>query len=136
MKCHVNIKPVGHHELGRHLVYHVTNDNSLSVIFKLYYKKNRWNREVASLKLLTGSDVLCPGIKSYGILDDGTEWIIFEYLDGECFENIKDIIDEKSKTNILFELGNELGKIHSFRVFDFFGTWDENGKSVSNIKKL
>ena len=32
------------------------------------------------------------------------------------------------------EIGEELGKLHSFRTFDFFGEWDEEGKIVKNIK--
>jgi aminoglycoside phosphotransferase len=79
------IKAVGNHELGRHLVYHVKAKSGPSIILKLYYKKDRRSREIASLRLLSGSGVKCPSLLDYGILDDGTEWATTEYLEGEVF---------------------------------------------------
>jgi Ser/Thr protein kinase RdoA (MazF antagonist) len=32
-------------------------------------------------------------------------------------------------------MGIELGKIHSYRTFDFFGEWDENGNSIGNVNQ-
>lgn len=129
-KKQVKLSPVGNHELNRHLVYHVTDEEGLSLIFKLFFKKNRWNREVATLRLLSNTGVKCPNLVDYGVLDDGTEWVIIEHLPGEPFERVKEQIPINEQRNILNEMGMELGKIHSFRTFEHFGNWDENGNSM------
>ncbi|KPU45756.1 phosphotransferase enzyme family protein [Oxobacter pfennigii] len=130
----VNIKAVGNHELNRHLVYHVTDENNLSVIFKIYFIKNRANREVASLKLLSKSSVKCPELIDYRIINNEIDWIMIEYLEGQLFEQAKKNISDDSVHSIFEGMGEELGKIHSFKTFDFFGNWDENCKSFDNIK--
>lgn len=135
-KKRVSLQPVGNHYLDRHLVYHISCENGISAIFKLYFKKNRWNREVASLKLLAESDVLCPKLLGYGILDDQTEWILMDYFKGKPYEQVQHLINEENKLDIYSELGRELGKIHSYKSFDFFGNWDENGKSINHITKF
>ncbi|MBA1333641.1 MAG: hypothetical protein HPY66_0034 [Firmicutes bacterium] len=124
------ITPVGNHELERHLVYRLDKGRRLPLILKLFFKKNRWNREVASLKTLAGSRVKCPELKGYGVLDDGTEWLITEYMNGEIFFNVKDSIDLDNRASIYEQMGEELGKLHSFKDFDFFGNWDEECKSL------
>ncbi|MBW9156689.1 hypothetical protein [Clostridium tagluense] len=79
----IEVVPIGNHELQRHLVYIVKNESGIIGVVKIYYKKNRWNREVASLRVLEESGVKAPKI---------------------------------------------------LKTFDFFGNWDENGKSIDNIK--
>lgn len=54
-------KPIGNHQLKRHLVYKLTSGTEEYVV-KIYYKKNRWNREIASLKLFEHTEVLAPRI--------------------------------------------------------------------------
>lgn len=71
-----SIEPIGNHELERHLVYRLSCD-SKDYVIKLYYKKNRWNREVASLKLFSNTEVLVPRIVDYGVFDNGLEWLIY-----------------------------------------------------------
>ncbi|MTI68791.1 MAG: aminoglycoside phosphotransferase family protein [Firmicutes bacterium] len=130
----VKVTPIGNHQLDRHLVYLVTDRFNHSVVFKLYYKKNRRNREIASLNLLTKSDVRCPKIVANGKLKDGTEWLITEYIKGQVFDKVRKDMDILDQLHILKEMGNELGKIHSYKTFDFFGNWDRHGKSIENIK--
>jgi aminoglycoside phosphotransferase (APT) family kinase protein len=93
----------------------------------------RRSREIASLRVLEESAVKCPRIFRYGDLEDGSEWLITEYIEGETLDLVSTNISEANKIKIFEEIGEELGKLHSFKSFDFFGEWDENGQSVHNI---
>lgn len=128
-----NIVPVGNHHLKRHLVYKINIENERPFIFKLYYKTRRRSREIASLKLLEDSNVKCPKIIKYCNLENGQEWLIMEYIEGVLFDEIITEVPINIKLNLFEQLGEELGKIHSFKTFDFFGEWDENGNSINNI---
>jgi fructosamine-3-kinase len=128
------IKPVGNHHLKRHLVYQIDMKDGVKYIFKLYYRDRRRSREIASLKLLVGSKVKCPRIFKYGNLEEGSEWLITKYIEGYMLDKVIDDIPFDNMLKIFEEMGDELGKLHSFRTFDFFGEWDEEGKSISNIK--
>jgi aminoglycoside phosphotransferase (APT) family kinase protein len=130
----VCVLPIGNHHLERNFVHYVKTDDGGTFAFKLFLKKNRWNREVASLKLLSNSDILCPKIIDYGRLEDDTEWIITNYFEGYSYRHIEHIVDHMDKLNIYRDMGKQLGKLHSFKCFDFFGNWDENGNSIDNIK--
>lgn len=129
----VDIKPIGNHELNRHLVYKVSCKKKNYVV-KLYYKKNKWNREVASLKLLSNTEVLVPTIIDYGVFDDGLEWLITEFIDGEILEDVKDDISSDNMYELYRDLGKQLGIIHTFREFDFYGSMSENAESIEGIK--
>lgn len=128
-----DIVPVGNHHLKRHLVYRINIENEKSIIFKLYYKTRRRSREIASLKSLESSNVKCPKILEYGNLENGQEWLIMDYIEGVLFDNIITDIPMNIKLNLFEQLGEELGKIHSFKTFNFFGEWDEGGNSIKNI---
>ena len=128
------IKPVGNHYLKRHLVYQIDMNNGEKYIFKLYYRNRRRSREIASLKLLKNSEVKCPKIFKFGNLGDGSQWLISNYIDGEIFDKVMRDISYDNRIKIFQEMGKELGKLHSYKIFDFFGEWDEEGKSINNIK--
>jgi aminoglycoside phosphotransferase (APT) family kinase protein len=128
------IKPVGNHHLKRHLVYQIDIEDGEKYIFKLYYRGRRRSREIASLKLLEGNKVKCPKIFKYGNLEDGSEWLITEYIEGDILDKVIGDIPLDNRLKIFEEMGEELGILHSVRKFDFFGEWDEEGKSVNNIK--
>lgn len=130
----VEIEPIGNHELKRHLVYRVKSKNKILGVFKLYYLKNRWNREVASLRLLQGSDIKAPKILKLGKLQDATEWLLLEHIEGEVFSKVKCNMSVENIMDLYEAIGEKLGKIHSLKTFNFFGDWDENGNSLENIK--
>jgi aminoglycoside phosphotransferase (APT) family kinase protein len=134
LNANVEVYPIGNHELKRHLVYRVENESGIIGVLKVYYKKNRWNREVASLKFLEGSAVKAPRILRFGKFCDGTEWIFMEHKEGEVFSKVKDSMSEDNAKEIYEAMGEQLSKIHSLKTFDFFGNWDENGNSIDNIK--
>jgi aminoglycoside phosphotransferase (APT) family kinase protein len=128
------VKPVGNHHLKRHLVYKIDMETGEKYIFKLYYRDRRRSREIASLKLLEGSEVKCPRIFKYGNLENGSQWLMTEYIEGYILDKVMDDITPGNRLRIFEDIGEELGKLHSFRTFDFFGEWDEEGKSIKNIK--
>jgi aminoglycoside phosphotransferase (APT) family kinase protein len=129
----VSIKPVGNHDLERHMVYVVTDEEEHRVVFKLYFKKNRWNREVATLKILSNSEMKVPKLLDYGI-EEEKEWIMTEFIEGNTFSKVQEKISTQNQWELFKEMGKELGKIHSLKTFDFFGNWDENGDSLDEGK--
>ena len=126
----VKLIPIGHHELNRHLVYRIEGEDGSSEILKLFYVKNRWNREVATLKCLSDSKVKTPKLISHGILQNGTEWLITECIEGVPLNTVIDKISIDNQKKIYRDMGRELGKIHRYHTFNFFGNWDENGNSL------
>ncbi|MFW6311508.1 MAG: aminoglycoside phosphotransferase family protein [Nanoarchaeota archaeon] len=128
------LKAIGNHHLKRHLVYKLNCGNK-KYVFKLYHKKNRWNREVACLKFFAESKILAPQIIEYGVFDDGLEWILCEYIKGELLSKSIHNISAVNLKRIYYDIGKQLGLIHNFRDFDFFGSMDENGKSINRYTR-
>ena len=127
------ISPIGNHNLNRHLVYKVTLPEDTYII-KFYYKWNRRNREIAAHKVLESStDVKLPKMISYGVLDDGREWMAYEFIEGCMLDEIQPDLDEYELEYLFEEMGEQLGKIHSAKQFNYFGDWDENGQSLHEI---
>lgn len=127
--------PIGNHELGRHLVYQVTQPGNTPMVLKLYYKKNRRSREIASLRLLASTDVKCAEISDAGTLPDGTEWLLSTFFPGKILDRVWDQMSQVEEANMFEALGNELGKIHSAATFPFFGHWDEQGESLYGFRR-
>lgn len=127
-----SIKPIGNHNLKRHLVYKLSCGNKNYVI-KLYYKKNRWNREVASLKIFTNSNVLTPKIIDYGIFKNGLEWMLCDFMEGQLLSRAsKDILLDNLK-QIYKDMGRQLGMVHNHKEFNFYGSMDEDGRSIQEF---
>lgn len=127
------IEPIGNHQLKRHLVYKIIKDN-IPYALKLYYKPDRWNREIASLKLIEKTQIQAPLIKQYGKLDDGTEWLLMEWVEGELLLDTQKHISKDNLRDIYFHLGQQMGLLHTFKTFDFFGSMTVDGKSLHHIK--
>ncbi|MCK9524668.1 MAG: aminoglycoside phosphotransferase family protein [Limnochordia bacterium] len=121
-------EPIGNHELKRHLVYKITGKQGAYVL-KLYYKKNRWNREVANLRRFANTDVRAPRIAGYGVFESGVEWLVYDYIDGVILSHVEDELSQDNLGTIYFEMGKQLGLIHQYKC-DFFGSMDENGNSI------
>jgi tRNA A-37 threonylcarbamoyl transferase component Bud32 len=127
-----SIEPIGNHNLERHLVYKLSSGSKKYVI-KLYYKKNRWNREVACLKLFENTEVLAPKIFNYGVFDNGLEWLIYDFIEGELLIQVDEKLSLDNLKEIYYEMGRQLGIIHCHKEFDFFGSMDENGRSIQGF---
>ena len=127
------IVPIGNHDLNRHLVYKVLLPEDTYVI-KFYYKWNRRNREIAAHKVIESiTDVKVPKMIDYGTLEDGREWMAYEFIEGQMLEDIQPDLDEYELERLFEEMGEQLGMIHSAKQFDYFGDWDENCKSIHEI---
>lgn len=126
------IEPIGNHELGRHLVYKLAC-GSKGYAIKLYYKKDRWNREIASLKLFANTEVLVPRIVDYGVFDDDLEWLIYDFIEGELLSQVIEKLSVDNLKEIYYEMGKQLSMIHHHKEFDFFGSMDQNGKSIKGF---
>lgn len=127
-----SIEPIGNHNLKRHLVYKLSCGNKNYVI-KLYYKKNRWNREVASLKIFTNSNVLTPKIIDYGIFENGLEWMICDFIEGQLLSHASKDIPLDNLKKIYRDMGRQLGMMHNHKEFNFYGGMNESGKSIQEF---
>lgn len=132
------ITPIGNHNIGRHLVYKINTDSS-EYVFKIYYIKGKRTREINSLDILKNSSIKVPHIISYGEYDEH-EWIMIEHIEGEVLEKLLPHIEEENRLSLFRELGETLGKIHSYMNFNYALGWDKtidaiNFKSYS-IKKM
>lgn len=123
---------IGNHHLKRHLVYEINFIDQTKQILKLYYKSDRRCNELASLRLLANSLVLCPKVIQFGNLDDGTEWIILEHIKGNILQELLPKLTQYNKEFIFTQMGEQLGQLHA-HTFDYFGPWDEDGNSLYQI---
>lgn len=130
----IEIKPIGNHELERHLVYLVETTEKKYVI-KFYFVSNRWNREVAALKILNKSNVLVPNIIDYGKVDN-VEWILYEYVEGTILTKVHEEVPQCNLIDIYFEAGEQLGLIHSFKKFKYYGSLNEDLKFVKKYESF
>jgi Predicted aminoglycoside phosphotransferase len=129
---HVEVEAIGNHELRRNLVYKIMVPDSMPLVLKFYYIKNRINREIAALSLLRNTGVKCPEIIRWGSLSNGIEWLLCSYMEGKPFERFIRKMPRDSVCRIFRSMGEKLGKIHSLKTFDFCGNWDERGKSIEH----
>lgn len=130
-----DITPIGNHHLQRHLVYRIDPEKGNSMVFKLYYKSGRRSREVAALRLLENTDIKCSKIIKHGKIGED-DWLLINYIEGELFDKVISGTSKDYRLKLFEEMGEELGKLHSFRTFDFFGEWDEHGNSIDGITQF
>lgn len=118
-----NIIPVGNHDIGRNLVYKVVVGGENRYIFKIYSLAKRRMREIEASELLRKSNVTVPKVVKYGETNSH-EWILKEYIDGELLEKTYTRLDMDNQLLLFTQMGEELGKIHSSKKFDFIGDWN------------
>lgn len=117
------IKPIGNHDLKRHLVYLVRFDNE-DIIMKLYYKKGRRSREIESLKTIEASSIKAPTIINFGELEDGTEYLMINRFRGEPFSKVHHLMNKANRVELFEAMGETLSELHSMTTFDFYGEWE------------
>lgn len=123
--------PIGHHELGRHLVYSVKDQKNNEFILKIYGIVDRWCKEIVSLNLMKRK-ILCPKIIAKGKLDNGTEWVIMSKIPGVILEKVWDQVTEENRKELLEKLGEILSTIHNNSRYSYFGPWKDCGPGVVN----
>ncbi|MCK8059146.1 MULTISPECIES: aminoglycoside phosphotransferase family protein [unclassified Fusibacter] len=133
----VEITPVGHHQIGRNLVYKVTTGETVFIL-KYYFKPNKCANEIRTSKLLEEAGIACPKVLCSGITSDGFDYALIEFVDGETLLSVQDKLSQIELSEIYRSMGETLAKIHNIRTFDHFKTWEvteENKEWVFNFKK-
>ena len=132
---HFDLEAIGHHNLGRHMVYKINRTNNEPVVFKLYFKHNRRVREIASLNLLRNTPVKCAQIIAAGEMTGGTEWLMTNFIEGSILDGLWSRMTRRQSIKMFEAMGEELAKIHVAAKFDFYGHWDESGKSLYHFQQ-
>ncbi|MCM1989803.1 phosphotransferase [Oceanirhabdus seepicola] len=136
------IQAIGNHELNRHLVYCFISNNE-KMIFKIYYKKHKRNKEVGALSMLKDLSIRCPHVYKVGQLKSGEEWAIMKYIGDYTLDEIilnKDLLDKHlcEIQKIFFQVGKNIAFIHKQMIKDGFYKIYENGykKRYENYDKF
>lgn len=127
----VKIKPCGNHDLNRNLVY-IVETQSQKVVIKFYSKKGKRIREIETLQMLPWSKL---HVLAIGISNDDKEWLIYNYIEGVMLDAVYQNLCEANKATLFFEIGTELGRLHSSKTFDYFGDWHDEKKSDVSMYK-
>lgn len=131
----IDIKEIGNHHLNRHLVYCIITSTFKKYVLKIYYKQNRRINEINSLQLLENSELPIPKIINYGEFNTNEEWLLLEYIDGIPLESTLSNLNQKSKETIFTQMGVYLGKMHSLKTFDGFGSWNNPIKGTNKYNE-
>jgi len=115
----LEIIPIGHHELKRHLVYRIKTEKQDYVI-KFYYVKNRFESEVKALQLLKNFQVPVPEVIKHGVIE-GHEYIMYRYEDGITLDKVIHQIDSNNLEALYIQVGAYLKMIHSIGENEAFG---------------
>jgi len=115
----IEITPIGHHDLKRHLVYRIKTEKQDYVI-KFYYVKNRFESEVKALQLLKNSQVPVPEVIKYGVIE-GHEYIMYRYEDGITLDKVIHQIDSRNLVALYKQAGVYLKMIHAIGQNEAFG---------------
>lgn len=116
----VSVVECGHHDLNRNYVFKV-DTNSRTVIIKFYYKKNKRIREISSLNHYKKAKL---NILALGMLEDGTEWSLYNYIEGVMLQTTFPLMDFQNRVIIFEEIGKEMATLHASKVFNYFGDWN------------
>ncbi len=114
----IDISPCGNHELKRNLVYKVVLEKGQYII-KFFYKANKRVREINIIPIIESFNEL--KIVQFGNTDDGTEWVIYNFLEGWLLDQIYDDLDLDQLRYLFHEIGKRTAKLHEVDQFDYFG---------------
>lgn len=115
----ISIRECGNHDLNRNYVYQVMTEKR-NLIIKFYYKPNKRLREENALKHIKHSKLK---IIRVGETSEGTEWSIYNFIQGEILDMLFDSMTTIEVQNVFFEIGQDMGLLHSSKDFDYFGDW-------------
>lgn len=113
------IVPCGNHELKRNMVF-IVSLNFEKFVIKFFYKPDKRNREINTLSLYKEGPLK---ILYQGETHDGVEWVIYNYIEGELFEDIFERLSHDEKASIFKSLGEKMAKFHNVAKFPYFGDW-------------
>ncbi len=133
----VKVIPIGHHTIGRNLVYKILKASGRCII-KFYFKENKIDNEVKMIKLLEENNIKCPKFIQRGLVDKSVEYLVISFLEGELLLDVEDKIPKDELENIYSKMGTVLSEIHNIKTYNCFNTWelnDENRDYSSNLKE-
>lgn len=125
LKTDISIKPIGNHELKRHLVYNVKTSKG-NYVFKYYYQSKYGGREISTLKLIENTNIKSPKLIASGTFGEEREWLMMNLLDGLSLNKVFCEISTNDQVKIFKEMGIELAKLHEFKTFPYFGNLKED----------
>ncbi|SDZ05966.1 Phosphotransferase enzyme family protein [Proteiniborus ethanoligenes] len=131
--CKYTVTEVGHHNLGRHLVYLIKDEKENSYILKIYGKAFRFCNELTGLKLLRDK-IKCPKLLISGKVFSEIEWLLMSNIEGIILGNVWKELSNENKVYIMQQMGEILGRIHSAYKYDYYGAWQEYGTFILNHK--
>jgi hypothetical protein len=120
------IVPCGNHDLNRNLVYRVFVDD-MSYVVKVFYKKHKIDRELQVIPLFENENPL--RILAKGVMDNGYEWLMYNYIDGWLFDHIIDDLDLDQLRLLFYQIGKKTARLHTIKTFDYFGDWQADKQS-------
>ncbi|GAU77334.1 aminoglycoside phosphotransferase family protein [Fusibacter sp. 3D3] len=115
----VNILPCGNHDLNRNLVFKVYTPLERWII-KFYYKPLKRSREMNALSYFNQSHLK---IVENGNLTNGTEWLIYDFIEGEVLEQCYNTLSDANLNTLFYDIGREMARLHNVKQFDYFGDW-------------
>ncbi len=128
-----NINYIDHSILDRNQIYEFKIKKK-DYIIKISFNYNNWKNELKVQEMLKNFDFTPKAV--YKGSEDNYNYIIMKKINGN--PSIKQInkLNKDNREKFIYNLGLVLGKIHSYKEFDFYGSWNENGsKSLINYRK-
>ena len=112
----LKFRPIGNHNLKRHLVYKYSV-NGETYAFKYYYLPDKKVKEVKAITRLFGK-VNVPEVIFHGNIDE-KEYMVTKFVDGNLLDDLLYTFEEITKVELFISLGKTLRSIHdSIRVTD------------------
>lgn len=129
----VDILPCGNHDLNRNLVFKVYTSFDQWII-KFYYKPLKRTREINALSYFEQSHLK---IVDHGILKNGVEWLIYNFIEGQLLEQCYETLSDANLETLFFDIGREMARLHNVKQFDYFGDWVSHKQSaLENYKNF
>jgi len=121
----LNILYIEHSILDRNHVY-IFNIKNKNYIIKISFSLENWTNETKVLDILKKYSFVPQVI--FKEKESEFNYVIMESIDGTAaIKKIKNF-DKKTKDIFIYNLGLNLAKIHSFKEFNFYGSWEEYGE--------
>ena len=125
----IDIVPCGNHDLNRNLVYRVFVAEA-SYIVKVFYKTLKIDRELQVIPLFAKDNPL--RVLANGVMDNGYEWLIYNYVEGWLLDHIIDDLDLDQLRLLFYQIGKRTAQFHAIKTFDYFGDWQVDKQSPIN----
>lgn len=116
-----NIVAMGHHELNRNFVFHITGEPSY--ILKIYGKEIKYLCEKRALEIFEDFTEI-PKLIDSSLEEEGS-WILMSKIEGQLLGNLWLELTKEKRKELITAVGDLLGRIHSKETYDYFGLWQD-----------